>query len=200
VRAALEAMLARIARGEVLPPDDPAAGLAPATFAVDGFARLGAKEANVLGPTNSVVDDRGTPAITGWGDADDMAVWRLRLPAAGRYDVSLRCTPERGGKVDVFFGDDLMTVAVGGKPRDGRVRVGESVSTEAGDIVIRVQPLGRPAGPVMRLQGLVVQRTDQLRLAESAVPLLRWRDVERLKREWEREQRRKERAGSTLGP
>jgi hypothetical protein len=40
---------------------------------------------------------------------------------------------------------------------------------------------------------MVIQRTDQLRMAEAAVPLLRWKDFERFKREWLREERRKER-------
>jgi hypothetical protein len=46
---------------------------------------------------------------------------------------------------------------------------------------------------MMRLRGITVQRTDQLRMAEAALPLLRWKDFERYKREWDREQRRKDR-------
>ncbi|NBQ15706.1 MAG: hypothetical protein EBU31_14150 [Proteobacteria bacterium] len=86
-----------------------------------------------------------------------------------------------------------MTTTVRSSRAFAKVRVGESVSTEAEDVLVRVQPLGRPGGPMMRLRGITVQRTDQLRMAEAAWPLLRWKDFERYKREWEREQRRKDR-------
>jgi hypothetical protein len=73
------------------------------------------------------------------------------------------------------------------------LRVGESVSSVAEELLVRIQPLGRPNGPLMLLRGVVIQRTDQLRMAEAAMPLLRWKDFERFKREWMREERRKER-------
>jgi membrane-associated protease RseP (regulator of RpoE activity) len=193
VRASLEAMLARVKAGDVLPPEDPGAGLAVVEFAPDGFARLGPKEGRVLGPTNTVTERDGAQEIAGWGDSDDLAVWKLRLPEPGRYDLSLDVQGEAGGKVDVFFGDDLMTTTVRTSRAFVKVRVGESVSTEAEVVLVRVQPLGRPGGPMMRLRGITVQWTDQLRMAEAAWPLLRWKDFERYKREWEREERRKER-------
>jgi hypothetical protein len=86
-----------------------------------------------------------------------------------------------------------MTVAVEPTRAMGLLRVGESVSSVAEELLIRIQPLGRPNGPLMNLRGMVIQRTDQLRMAEAAVPLLRWKDFERFKREWLREERRKER-------
>ena len=193
VRAALDAMLVRVKAGDVMPPDDPAAGLPVADFAADGFARLGARDGRALGPTNTVIEQDGEKLVSGWGDADDLAVWKLRLPAAGRYDILLDVQGLVGGKVDVFFGDDLMTVAVEPTRAMGLLRVGESVSSVAEELLIRIQPLGRPNGPLMNLRGMVIQRTDQLRMAEAAVPLLRWKDFERFKREWLREERRKER-------
>ena len=60
------------------------AGLAVVEFAPDGFARLGPKEGRVLGPTNTVEERDGAPEIAGWGDSDDLAVWKLRLPEPGR--------------------------------------------------------------------------------------------------------------------
>jgi hypothetical protein len=138
-------------------------------------------------------------AIEGWGDADDLAIWKLRVPAAGRYDFSLDAAGEGGGKLDVFVANDLMTVGVrGGAPR-AMVRVGETVVDEAGDVVVRVQPLGRPSGAVMTLHGIRVQRTDQLRMAEAAWPLLRWKDFTRYRREWEREERRRRREEERKG-
>jgi hypothetical protein len=87
-----------------------------------------------------------------------------------------------------------MTAAVPGRMRDfTRVRVGESVVMEGGVITVRLQPLGRPMGPMMDLREVVVQRTDQLRAVEQVMPLLRFRDMERFKREYEREKRRRER-------
>jgi hypothetical protein len=71
--------------------------------------------------------------------------------------------------------------------------VGETVAREGGVVGLRLQPLGRPTGPIMALRGITVQRTDQLRMAEAAWPLLRWKDPVRYRREWEREQRRLER-------
>jgi S1-C subfamily serine protease len=196
VKASVDEMLAKVARGEVLPPPDPAAGLEAVTFGADGFATLLPAGARVLGPT-CVVGEGG--AIEGWGDADDLAIWKLRVPAAGRYDFSLDAAGEGGGKLDVFVANDLMTVGVrGGAPR-AMVRVGETVVDEAGDVVVRVQPLGRPSGAVMTLHGIRVQRTDQLRMAEAAWPLLRWKDFTRYRREWEREERRRRREEERKG-
>ncbi len=196
VKASVDEMLAKVARGEVLPAPDPAAGLDAVTFGPDGFATLLPAAARVLGPTCAVGEGG---AIEGWGDADDLAIWRLRVPAAGRYDFSLDASGEGGGKLDVFVASDLMTVGVrGGAPR-AMVRVGETVVDEAGDVVVRVQPLGRPSGAVMTLHAIRVQRTDQLRMAEAAWPLLRWKDFARYKREWEREERRRRREEDRKG-
>lgn len=193
VKASLDAMLAAIARGEVLEITDPAAGLVPVRFGADGFARLRVADGHALGPTNAVQGDGDAARIAGWGDVDDLAVWRLELPSGGRYDVSIDVEPAQGGQLDVFLGDDLMTVRiVPGKPA-GPVRVGETVAREGGVVGLRLQPLGRPTGPIMTLRGITVQRTDQLRMAEAAWPLLRWKDPVRYRREWEREQRRLER-------
>lgn len=193
VKASLDAMLASIARGEVLEIPDPAEGLAPVRFGADGFARLRAADGHALGPTNAVQGEGDAASIAGWGDVDDLAVWRLELPSGGRYDVSIDVEPEQGGQLDVFLGDDLMTVRiVPGRPV-GSVRVGETVAREGGVVGLRLQPLGRPTGPIMTLRGITVQRTDQLRMAEAAWPLLRWKDPVRYRREWEREQRRLER-------
>ena len=196
VKASLDDMLARVARGEVLPKPDPAAGLDAIEFGSDGFATLAPAAARVLGPTCTVGKDG---AIEGWGDTDDVVVWRLRVPAPGRYDFSLDAEGLAGGKVDVFVANDLMTVGVPrGAPR-GWVRVGETLVEEPGDAVVRIQPLGRPMAPVMTLHGVRVQRTDQLRLAEAAWPLLRWKDFERYRREWEREERRRRREDDRRG-
>jgi S1-C subfamily serine protease len=196
VKASLDGMLARVARGEVLPKPDPAAGLTAVDFGADGFAALAPAAARVLGPTCTVGK---AGAIEGWGDTDDVVVWRLRIPAPGRYDFSLDVEGLAGGKVDVFVANDLMTVGVPrGAPR-GWVRVGETLVEEPGDAVVRIQPLGRPMAPVMTLHGVRVQRTDQLRLAEAAWPLLRWKDFERFKREWEREERRRRREEGRQG-
>ena len=192
VRASLDGMMARIAAGDVLPPPDPGKGIAPARFDPDGFARLRAGEARVAGPTNRLEGTGEDATIDGWGDPDDMAIWVLEMPAPGRYDVSIDVRPGGGGKVDVFLGSELMTVPVGRRPA-GLVRAGEVLVEEAGPAVVRVQPLGRPTTGVMALRGVRVQRTDQLRIAEAAWPLLRWRDPERYRREWEREERKRKR-------
>jgi hypothetical protein len=197
VAASVRAMLDRVAAGDVLPDEDPAGGLAAARFGADGFARLEPGAARVMGPTAVVL--AGEPpakpaAIGGWADVDDVAFWRIEVPSMGRYDVSLEVKGMAGGKVDVFFGNDLMTVPVPRGMRDfARVRVGESVAMEGGAITVRLQPLGRPFGPMMELRAVVVQRTDLLRAVEKLMPLLRFRDMERYKREFEREKRRRER-------
>jgi serine protease Do len=197
VAASVKAMLARVAAGDVLQDEDPAAGLAAVRFAADGFARLEPASARALGPTTVVQPadpDKAPAVIGGWADVDDVAFWRLEVPSMGRYDIALDVKGIAGGKVDVFFGDDLMTAAVPGRMRDfARVRVGESVVMEGGTINVRLQPLGRPVGPMMDLRAVVVQRTDQLRAVEQVMPLLRFRDMERFKREYEREKRRRER-------
>jgi serine protease Do len=195
VRASIEAMLARVQAGDVMPPDDPSVGLPVVEFAPDGFARLGVSNGRALGPTNSVMSKEkdSEKLLGGWADADDVAVWKVRLPAAGRYDIVLDVQGVGGGKVDVFFGDDLMTVQIPPARDFGLLRVGESVSSVAEELLVRIQPLGRPQAPLMLLRGVVIQRTDQLRMAEAALPILRWKDFERFKREWMREERRKER-------
>jgi serine protease Do len=197
VAASVRDMLARVAAGEVLAEEDPAAGLAAARFAADGFARLEPADARAVGPTAVVL--AGEPpakpaAIGGWADVDDAAFWRIEIPSMGRYDVALEVKGLAGGKVDVFFGNDLMTVSVPRGMRDfARVRVGESVAMEGGTVTVRLQPLGRPVAPMMELRAVVVQRTDLLRAVEQAMPLMRFRDMERFKREFEREKRRRER-------
>jgi hypothetical protein len=111
----------------------------------------------------------------------------------GRYDLALRARVMAGGKADVFLGDELMTVALGRTGRGGTVRVGEIVVLEPGPMALRVQPLGRPGGPMMQLEEVVLQRTDLLRAQERANALLRFRDLDRLERELERDRRRQER-------
>jgi S1-C subfamily serine protease len=196
VAASIEAMMARVRAGEVLADDDPAEGLAPAAFALDGFARLEPGAARVFGPTNRIraasEDGKEPAAVAGFGDFDDMVAWRLRVPGVGRYDVSIDAQGVAGGKLDVFFGEELLTVAVPAR-RAGRIRVGEVVAMEPGDITVRVQPLGRPSAPIAELRAVTVQRTDQLRAVEQVIPLARFRDMERYRREFEREQRRRER-------
>jgi serine protease Do len=192
VRKSLDGMLARIAAGEVLVAVDPTEGLAVVGFDPDGFARLGAASARVLGPTNKLEGLGDAATIDGWGDPDDMAFWLVDIPSPGRYDVSLDAEPRAGGKVDVFLGNELMTVPVGRRAR-GLLRAGEVLVEDAGPAAIRVQPLGRPTSGVMSLRGIRVQRTDQLRIAEAAWPLLRWRDPDRYRREWEREERKRKR-------
>jgi S1-C subfamily serine protease len=201
VAPAVARMMGRIRAGEVPPEADPSVGLAPVRFGADGFAHAVSGSARVSGPTNVVrpaAEARdgkpaAAPAIAGWADFDDMAVWRVEVPSAGRYDLALRARVKSGGKADVFLGDELMTVAVRRPGRGGLVRVGEVVMTGPGEVTLRVQPLGRPSGPMMDLEEVVLQRTDLLRAMERANSLLRFRDLDRLERELERDRRREER-------
>lgn len=204
VGPAVERMLARIRAGDVPADADPSDGLAPVRFGGDGLAHAPATMARISGPTNQLraakAAEQGAPAadaspaaIVGWADFDDMAVWRIEVPSVGRYDLALRARVMAGGKADVFLGDDLMTVALGRPGRDGTVRVGEVVVLEPGPMALRVQPLGRPGGPMMQLEEVVLQRTDLLRAQERANALLRFRDLDRLERELERDRRRQER-------
>jgi len=135
----------------------------------------------------------------GWADFDDMATWRVEVPSVGRYDLALRARVRAGGKADVFLGDELMTVALGRAGRGGLVRVGEIVVLEPGPVALRVQPLGRPDGSMMELEEVVLQRTDLLRAQERANAFLRFRDLDRLERELERDRRRRERRRNTDG-
>lgn len=198
VQAALQRMQAKLAAGQVEQVGDPGDGLKPQRFGKDGRVRLGASSAKLLGPTNGLLGDDDFTAIEGWGDADDGAVWRLEIPAAGRYEVALDARGMAGGSIDVFFGNEQLTVRV---PRSRsetdfrRIRVGESFQDAPGTVTVRVHPLGSPRGPVMGLRGITIERTDLVRTFERAFPYLRMRDPERLKRELERELRR-ERAGS----
>jgi S1-C subfamily serine protease len=204
VGPAVERMLGRIRAGDVPADADPSDGLAPVRFGADGLAHASATMARISGPTNQLraakaaeegasAADGAPEAIVGWADFDDMAVWRVEVPSVGRYDLALRARVMAGGKADVFLGDDLMTVALGRPGRDGTVRVGEVVVLEPGPMALRVQPLGRPGGPMMQLEEVVLQRTDLLRAQERANALLRFRDLDRLERELERDRRRQER-------
>jgi S1-C subfamily serine protease len=204
VGPAVERMLGRIRAGDVPADADPSDGLAPVRFGADGLAHASATMARISGPTNQLraakaaeegasAADGAPAAIVGWADFDDMAVWRVEVPSVGRYDLALRARVMAGGKADVFLGDDLMTVALGRPGRDGTVRVGEVVVLEPGPMALRVQPLGRPGGPMMQLEEVVLQRTDLLRAQERANALLRFRDLDRLERELERDRRRQER-------
>jgi hypothetical protein len=204
VGPAVERMLGRIRAGDVPADADPSDGLAPVRFGADGLAHASATMARISGPTNQLraakAAEEGAPAadgapeaIVGWADFDDMAVWRVEVPSVGRYDLALRARVMAGGKADVFLGDELMTVALGRPGRDGTVRVGEVVVLEPGPMALRVQPLGRPGGPMMQLEEVVLQRTDLLRAQERANALLRFRDLDRLERELERDRRRQER-------
>ena len=204
VGPAVERMLGRIRAGDVPADVDPSDGLAPVRFGADGLAHAPATMARISGPTNQLraakaaeegapAKDAAPPAIVGWADFDDMAVWRVEVPSVGRYDLALRARVMAGGKADVFLGDELMTVALGRTGRGGTVRVGEIVVLEPGPMALRVQPLGRPGGPMMQLEEVVLQRTDLLRAQERANALLRFRDLDRLERELERDRRRQER-------
>lgn len=208
VAPAVERMLARIRAGDVPTDADPSDGLEPVRFGADGLAHATAAAARVTGPTNQLraaggeaagAEGAAPAAIVGWADFDDMAVWRLEVPSVGRYDLALRARVRAGGKADVFLGDELMTVALGRAGRGGLVRVGEIVVLEPGPVALRVQPLGRPDGSMMELEEVVLQRTDLLRAQERANAFLRFRDLDRLERELERDRRRRERRRNTDG-
>jgi S1-C subfamily serine protease len=208
VAPAVERMLARIRAGDVPTDADPSDGLAPVRFGADGLAHATAAAARVTGPTNQLrsaggeaagAEGAAPAAIVGWADFDDMAVWRVEVPSVGRYDLALRARVRAGGKADVFLGDELMTVALGRAGRGGLVRVGEIVVLEPGPVALRVQPLGRPDGSMMELEEVVLQRTDLLRAQERANAFLRFRDLDRLERELERDRRRRERRRNTDG-
>ena len=202
VAPAVERMLGRIRAGDVPTDADPSDGLEPVRFGADGLAHAVAAVARITGPTNQLraagekadgAEGAAPAAIVGWADFDDMAVWRVEVPSVGRYDLALRARVRAGGKADVFLGDELMTVALGRAGRGGLVRVGEIVVLEPGPMALRVQPLGRPNGSMMELEEVVLQRTDLLRARERANALLRFRDLDRLERELERDRRRRER-------
>jgi len=208
VAPAVDRMLARIRAGDVPADADPTDGLEPVRFGADGLAHATAAAARVTGPTNQLRAAGGKPtgaegaapaAIVGWADFDDMATWRVEVPSVGRYDLALRARVCAGGKADVFFGDELMTVALGRAGHGGLVRVGEIVVLEPGPVALRVQPLGRPNGSMMELEEVVLQRTDLLRAQERANAFLRFRDLDRLERELERDRRRRERRRNTDG-
>ncbi len=208
VAPAVERMLGRIRAGDVPTDADPSDGLEPVRFGADGLAHATAAAARVTGPTNQLraaggeaagAEGAAPAAIVGWADFDDMAVWRVEVPSVGRYDLALRARVRAGGKADVFLGDELMTVALGRAGRGGLVRVGEIVVLEPGPVALRVQPLGRPDGSMMELEEVVLQRTDLLRAQERANALLRFRDLDRLERELERDRRRRERRRNADG-
>lgn len=193
VHASVDRMLAKIARGELEASRDPGDGLKPVRFDRDATARLHASHARVIGPTNAVHGDDDFTAVDGWADAEDGVVWRLDVPAAGRYEVALDARGMAGGGVDVIFGGEQMSARVPparSETEYARARVGEVFVSEPGVITVRVHPLGRPHAPVMSLRGMVVQRIDLIRVIEKGFPYLRFRDLERYKREQQREKRR----------
>lgn len=194
VRASVARMLADVAAGKALPDQDPGAGLRAAAFGRAPRLTLRPGGARVAGPTNAQDGDADVPAITGWADADDAAVWRIAVPEAGRYDVELDLVPVAGGGIDVVLGDELMTARVprgsGPDAAPVTVRVGEAFLGAPGEVTLRVQTLGRPLGPVMALRGVRLTRLDVMRAFERVAPLLRLEDLPRMKREDERARRR----------
>ena len=194
VRGAVVRMLADLAAGKAIADEDPGTGLKPVAFGRAPRVTLRPVDARVAGPTNAQGADPDVPAIVGWADAEDAAVWRIAVPDAGRYDVELDVVPVAGGGVDVVLGDELMTARVprgsGPDAEPVLVRVGEAYVGAAGQVTLRVQTLGRPLGPLMALRGVRLTRLDVMRAFERVAPLLRLDDLPRMRREDERARRR----------
>jgi serine protease Do len=204
VRPAVERLLAAAARGESAEPPDLRETLAPVEFGADGSAWLRPGAGMLFGPTLVLAGGSDGPrTLEGWASPEDVAAWAVRIPGEGRYEVHLDASlmdngrrTMAGGKVDVLLNGDIFTATIGGRNwragDDGfqLLRVGETFVEEPGLLVLRVQPLDRPVGPIMRLRGVRVQRVETLRLMEQALPFLRYRDMERLAREKAREDAR----------
>ncbi|MFO0782968.1 MAG: trypsin-like peptidase domain-containing protein [Phycisphaerales bacterium] len=193
VKEALAELLKAAARGDSAEPADPRTALKHKTFGADGVAVLGAWDAQVIGPTVTLQGDDASLAIEGWASPEDVAVWVVDFPAPGTYDLALVAAGMAGGRVDIYADAELFTVNVprAQGPSDfGTFRANEVVIDEAGPRVVRVQPLERPHAPIMRLRQVEIRRLDLIRLVERALPYMKLRDPERLRREAQREAQR----------
>lgn len=203
VKPAVERLLAAAARGESVEPPDLSETLAVVEFGEDGTANLLPGAAKLFGPTLAPSGTGEAAALQGWASPEDVAAWALRVPETGRYEIHLEASvmtdgkrTMAGGKVDVLVNGDIYTVNVqarrGAGVGDGfqLLRAGETLVEEPGISVLRVQPLDRPVGPIMRLRRVRVQRVETLRMLEQALPMFRYRDMERLSREKAREEAR----------
>lgn len=190
VKAALVRLLKAAEEGQSAEPPDLREVIPPVSFRNDGRAVLGAGQAKLFGPTITVAGDDDFRAIQGWASPEDVAVWVLDVPAPGRYEFHVDALGVAGGKVDLFVQGELFTVIV--KPGKDETdfhaeRAGESLIEEAGPILVRVQPLDRPRGPIMNLREVRVARLDVVRMVERVLPILRVRDLDRMRRELQRE-------------
>ena len=193
VKEALAELLKAAARGESAEPADPRTALKHQKFGADGVAVLGAWDAQVIGPTVTLQGDDASMAIEGWASPEDVAVWVVDFPAPGTYDLALVAAGIAGGRVDIFADAELFTVRVPraeGPDDFGTFRANEVVIDEAGPRVLRVQPLERPQAPIMRLRQVEIRRLDLIRLVERALPYMKLRDPERMRREAQREAQR----------
>lgn len=191
VKTALARMLEAAARGENVEPEDMLAKLKPVKVRSDGRAVLGASAAHLFGPTLAARGDDDFLALEGWTAPEDAAMWVLDVPAMGPYDFVLDVRSLLGGTVDLFVGNEVYSVTLApGDPTDetafSTVRVAEVLIEQPGPVLVRVQPLDRPRGPLMRLREVRVARLDTLRMFEKALPIMRFSDPERFRREMER--------------
>jgi serine protease Do len=190
VNQALKQLLQAAAEGQSAEPPDLRTVLKPVAIRGDGRAVLSAGQARLYGPTITLQGEDDFQVIQGWASPEDVAVWVLDVPAPGRYEFHLDALGVAGGNVDLFVAGELFTVRVkpAGDATDFQAsRAGESFFEEAGPVLVRVQPLDRPRGPIMNLREVRVSRMDVVRLVERMVPILRFRDMERMQRDWDRE-------------
>jgi hypothetical protein len=190
VKDAVARLLKAAEEGQTAEPPDLRDVIPAVSFRSDGRSVLGAGQAKLFGPTITVAGDDDFRAIQGWASPEDVAVWVLDVPAPGRYEFHLDALGVAGGKVDLFVQGELFTVLI--KPGKDETdfqseRAGESLIEEAGPILVRVQPLDRPRGPIMNLREVRVARMDVVRTVERVLPLLRVRDLDRMRRELQRE-------------
>jgi alpha-L-fucosidase len=132
--------------------------------AEDGTITLSAAAAEIdssLGQRLKTENIFGHVYLTRWTRPEDIPVWKLRIPKAGRYTVSLRYAAARPSKDLPFFvkaGDSLLTgkTEVTGDAQLFRQFSVGALTFNAGDQTLLVQSGAPPGAPAMNLEAVIL--------------------------------------------
>lgn len=146
---------------------------APVVPAKSGGLHLDYMLAATHGKAAKTFNRKGGFHIARWSSPDDRAVWRVRIPGAGRYRVRLTYAAQPGwedGQIEAAIGAQVLRAAVrptGDWYQYRAFEIGEVAFAKAGDFTATIRPARTLAHNLVHLQSVELIRVDATRGASG---------------------------------